>query len=110
MAATMPPLSSDTPGPVARPFSMRNGRVFAAPRGNTVSMCAISSTLPWPVPVRLATMLSPTAGLADESSIEAPSLTSCSMTMAETSFRPSASPVPESMLTSLSQSFSASAL
>ena len=45
---------------------MRNGRFAAVPCANTVSVCAISRMRPLPVPVKLATMLSPTAGLAGE--------------------------------------------
>ena len=43
---------------------MRNGRSAAVPWANTVSVCAISRIRPLPVPVSVATMLSPTAGLA----------------------------------------------
>ena len=42
---------------------MRNGRAAAVPFGKTVSMWAISSILPLPVPDKRATMLSPYAGI-----------------------------------------------
>ena len=58
----------------ARSPSMRNGRAAAVPLANTVSMCAISRIFPLPVPFRVATMLSPTAGFtAGTISIDAPS-------------------------------------
>src|SRR3954447_23575837 len=60
----MPPLSSITPGPYARPFAMRNGRLVASPAWNTVSMCPISRILPWPLPVHVATTLVPLPGSA----------------------------------------------
>ena len=89
---------------------MRNGRAAAAPLANTVSMCAISSTLPLPVPLKVATMLSPAAGAEETVSTAAPSFFNSSVAMAPTAFIPSASPVPESMLTSRSQSLIAPGL
>ena len=53
---------------------MRNGRAAAVPFLNTVSMWAISRTLPLPVPENVATMLSPPAGAGvGKVSIVAPS-------------------------------------